>query len=368
MTKHIKRLKNINAASRERIETNRFKSFTSPPPQTKTKEKIPEGKRPITDEMFIPNLSGDLSRGKILTQPTTDQQPANKKYVDDNSGTTLTIKEGGTQLGQSDIATLDFDGADFNLTETPDTEVNITIPDASSAVLGLASFNTANFSVTTGDVTIKDKGVAIAELADGTDGELITWSATGVATTVAVGTANDILTSNGIGVAPTFQAPTTSGHLTHIETIETVSNQTTVTFSSLNLDTDEVYIIFVEAGNDSGSDTDLTLNFNGDTTATNYFHQFHFTATTTITANSANNDNICVNWDNGQDMSGMIKITQVQPVDKTHVQIGWSIGTGIEIDRLLWNTTNNVTSIALTTNAANAIKSGSIFRLFRVRE
>lgn len=47
--------------------------------------------------------------------------------------------------------------------------------------------------------------VDVADLANGTDGELITWSATGAPTTVAVGTANQVLTSNGAGAAPTFQ-------------------------------------------------------------------------------------------------------------------------------------------------------------------
>ena len=54
--------------------------------------------------------------------------------------------------------------------------------------------------------TIISKAVTVAMLADGTDGELITWSATGVAAVVAVGTVNHVLTSGGVGVAPTFQA------------------------------------------------------------------------------------------------------------------------------------------------------------------
>ena len=48
--------------------------------------------------------------------------------------------------------------------------------------------------------------VAVSDLDNGTDGELITWDASGVATTVAVGTATHVLTSNGAGAAPTFQA------------------------------------------------------------------------------------------------------------------------------------------------------------------
>ena len=49
-------------------------------------------------------------------------------------------------------------------------------------------------------------GVPVASLRAGTDGELITWDASGNAATVAVGTSTHVLTSNGAGAAPTFQA------------------------------------------------------------------------------------------------------------------------------------------------------------------
>ncbi|RLD65323.1 MAG: hypothetical protein DRI98_14805, partial [Bacteroidetes bacterium] len=52
--------------------------------------------------------------------------------------------------------------------------------------------------------------VAVSDLDDGTDGELITWDTAGVATTVPVGTATHVLTSNGVGTVPTFQAPITA--------------------------------------------------------------------------------------------------------------------------------------------------------------
>ena len=48
--------------------------------------------------------------------------------------------------------------------------------------------------------------VDVADLATGTDGELITWDASGNPATVAVGLATEVLTSNGAGAAPTFQA------------------------------------------------------------------------------------------------------------------------------------------------------------------
>jgi len=49
-------------------------------------------------------------------------------------------------------------------------------------------------------------GLPFTGLANGTDGELITWDAAGAITTVAVGTSGQVLTSNGAGAEPTFQA------------------------------------------------------------------------------------------------------------------------------------------------------------------
>lgn len=49
------------------------------------------------------------------------------------------------------------------------------------------------------------KAVAVANIADGTDGNLITWDSSGVAAVVATGDADQVLTSNGAGAAPTFQ-------------------------------------------------------------------------------------------------------------------------------------------------------------------
>ncbi len=64
-----------------------------------------EPKNPIATEMYLPNLSGDHSRGRVLTTPTTDFEIANKKYVDDAStapggnDTEVQFNDGGTAFG-----------------------------------------------------------------------------------------------------------------------------------------------------------------------------------------------------------------------------------------------------------------------------
>jgi hypothetical protein len=101
----------------------------------------------------------------------------------------------------------------------------------------ISGTNTGDQTITlTGDVTGTGTGsfattiaagaVDVAMLANGTDGELITWSATGVATTVATGTATHVLTSNGPGTAPTFQAPSGGGNVSNTGT--PVNNQLAV--------------------------------------------------------------------------------------------------------------------------------------------
>lgn len=95
----------------------------------------------------------------------------------------------------------------------------------------------------TGDeeLTIGAKKVTLAMMADGVDGELITYDSNGVAAKVATGNAGQILTSNGAGAAPTFQdnaatpAKITGTVNTAGDTPTTVDTIDTLTDSSTHL-------------------------------------------------------------------------------------------------------------------------------------
>lgn len=65
--------------------------------------------------------------------------------------------------------------------------------------------------------------VQVPDLADGTDGELLTWDTAGKATTLSVGTSGEVLKSNGAGNPPTFQG-------------ESVTASNTVTFTNKTFD------------------------------------------------------------------------------------------------------------------------------------
>lgn len=55
-------------------------------------------------------------------------------------------------------------------------------------------------------INVANANVDVADLANGTDGELITWGADAVATTVAAGTSGHFLKSQGSGSVPVFAA------------------------------------------------------------------------------------------------------------------------------------------------------------------
>jgi hypothetical protein len=69
-------------------------------------------------------------------------------------------------------------------------------------------------SVADGATTIAAKAVHVSMLADGTDGELITWGTDGVATVVAAGSSGQVLTSAGAGAVPSFAAVNIVGDTT----------------------------------------------------------------------------------------------------------------------------------------------------------
>jgi len=85
------------------------------------------------------------------------------------------------------------------------------------------------------EANLADNAVTLAKMAHGTDGELITYDATGAPANVAVGTSGQVLTSGGVGVAPTFQtvdADTAKTDTAQEWTSQQNFNATTLTFDA----------------------------------------------------------------------------------------------------------------------------------------
>ena len=98
---------------------------------------------------------------------------------------------------------------------TTGTTRTITMPDAN---VDLSSVGTPD-----------DNSVTLAKMAGGTDGNLITYDASGDPAYVTTGTSGQILTSNGAGVAPTFQAAAGGGKVLQVVQGTTTTEVSTTT-------------------------------------------------------------------------------------------------------------------------------------------
>ena len=110
---------------------------------------------------------------------------------------------------------------------------------------------------TVSTVKIVDNAVTLAKLAAGTDGELITWDASGNPATVAVGTSTHVLTSNGAGAAPTFQAA--AGGAWNLISSATASASSSIDFASGIDSTYDVYKLYIVALTPSNTSTSLFM-------------------------------------------------------------------------------------------------------------
>ena len=70
---------------------------------------------------------------------------------------------------------------------------------------------------------IADGAIALSKLANGTAGNVVTYSAAGAIAVTSTGTAGQVLTSNGAGAAPTFQAAASAGANTALSNLASVA-------------------------------------------------------------------------------------------------------------------------------------------------
>ena len=132
---------------------------------------------------------------------------------------TIKYSDSGFLDGADETKKLSFDVSGV----TTGTTRTITMPDAN---VDLSSVGTPD-----------DNSVTLAKMAHGTDGELITYDATGAPANVAVGTSGQVLTSGGVGVAPTFQAAAGGGKVLQVVQgyTSTNANTTGTTYVDSNL-------------------------------------------------------------------------------------------------------------------------------------
>ena len=163
----------------------------------------------FTNKTLTAPIISSISNTGTLTLPTSTDTLVGRATTDTLTNKTLTAPVIST-ISNTGTITLPTGTRTLVATDTTDTLTNKTI-DA----------NGTGNSITNIDV---------ADLANGTAGQLITWSAAAAPTTVATGSSGQVLTSNGAGAAPTFQAA--AGDYVLISS-QTASASATIEFTGL---------------------------------------------------------------------------------------------------------------------------------------
>lgn len=180
-----------------------------------------------TDEE-IEDIAGPLvATGGTKTGITVTYQDATGDMDFVVSDTTVAGDSGSTGITPGDTLTI-AGGTEITTAMSGDTlTINSDFTPSSTDTLTNKTFDANG----TGNSL---SNVDVADLANGTDGELITWDASGAPATVGVGTSGHVLTSNGAGAAPTFQAAAAGDLDWELITATTASSDATIEFSGLS--------------------------------------------------------------------------------------------------------------------------------------
>ena len=144
----------------------------------------------------------------------------------DGGTATLTLDSAGTtnatMLYVNGVA--QTPGVDFNVSGSTLTCTS-TLPAGTNIATTIQYFSTGIVN------TVADDAIGLGQMASGTDGNLITYDASGNPAHVATGSAGQVLTSAGAGAPPTFA--TSSGGGFEFVSAVTASASASVTFENM---------------------------------------------------------------------------------------------------------------------------------------
>lgn len=146
----------------------------------------------------------------------------------------------------------------------------------------------------------------------------------------------------------------------------TGSAVTSIDFTGLDINAHKSYRIELEAI-DGATGSDISLYVNGDTTATNYYHQYIYANGASVSSGRANNPTV-VAIISGTNSSSVINVLRVNGYPHILSLINRSGSSTIElIQRTIQKTgtVTNITQLTFTSNVANGIGVGTKVRIYR---
>ena len=224
---------------------------------------------------------------------------------------------------KADTVTTKSDNTDLTITGggsgVPDLEAGFKV----GSVAGVPTASIRDDAVTT--AKILNDNVTLAKLAAGTDGELITWDASGDPAAVAVGTATHVLTSNGAGAAPTFQAAG-GGAWTFVATSGDLTTESTINFTGISNAYDMYALVTASVGMSGGYQIRFRVSTDGGSSyisASQYRYMYsgqHDGATTYEQSNATTADYLRVSR----------AVGGINSTEWWHGQGGWNQTTNVD--------------------------------------
>ena len=208
------------------------------------------GKEPVRGQnRELDDISGSFNGGNTAftmqvggintTAGSVNQLFISVGGVMQNPGTDFTVASSTLTFTTAPASGLDFwgliqgDAVDIN---TP-ADSSVT----SAKIVDGAIVNAdINASAAIAGSKLADNAIGLAQMASGTDGNLITYDASGDPAHVATGSSGQVLTSNGAGAAPTFQTSTSAGSFRNLiingamQVAQRATSSTTAGYGSLD--------------------------------------------------------------------------------------------------------------------------------------
>ena len=177
---------------------------------------------------------------KIIPQSGTALQVGEASdTINVPSGATLNINSGATITNNGTASGFDTDTNDKVKVSTNDTTpgflngklvagTNISLTEGSDGG------NETLTAALSGTITPSDNTVTLAKMAPGTDGNIISYDASGNPVAIATGNDGQVLTSAGAGAQPAFETLPAGGAYVKLETITLSGTASTVEFNTNN--------------------------------------------------------------------------------------------------------------------------------------